>query len=143
MACTVVKTFLEKATVSAIPYGGASPEELAILANNKEPLSREEAQALERAIIREPEPGYLELLSKYLLAGKSPRRILDAFQTASAQVILATQGVNNFSLPQHCFEYLNSMTWFFDHFPHKHQANLLFLAASYLNRAPRHHQHLG
>src|SRR5438270_10222808 len=114
MACNVVTIFIEKQTVSAIPYGGASPEELAILANNKEPLSREEAQALERAIIREPEPAFLELLSSYLLAGKSPRRILDALQTASAQVILETQGVNNFSLPQHCFEYLNSMAWFFD-----------------------------
>ena len=44
MACNVVKIFLEKQAVSAIPYGGASPEELAILANNREPLSREEAQ---------------------------------------------------------------------------------------------------
>src|SRR5206468_3616863 len=53
MACNVVKIYLEKQAVSAIPYGGASKEELAILANNKEPLSREEAQALERALIRE------------------------------------------------------------------------------------------
>src|SRR5260370_14727879 len=101
MACNVVKIFLEKTTVSAIPYGGASQEELAILADNKEPLSREEAQALERAIMREAEPGYLELLSHYLQTSKNPRRILDAFQTASAQVILEAQGVNNFSLPQH------------------------------------------
>src|SRR5438034_11630476 len=43
MACNVVKIMLEKQAVSAIPYGGASQEELAILANNKEPLSREEA----------------------------------------------------------------------------------------------------
>ncbi len=143
MACNVVKIMLEKQAVSAIPYGGASPEELAILTDNKEPLSREEAQALERAIIREPEPGFLELLSNYLQAGKSPRRILDAFQTASAQVILETQGVNNFSLPQHCFEYLNSMTWFFDHFAHKHQVKLLFLAASYLNRAAWHQKGIG
>jgi hypothetical protein len=143
MACNVVKIFLEKQTVSAIPYGGASPEELAILANNKEPLSREEAQTLERAIIREPEPGFLELLCKYLDAGKSPRRILDALQTASAQVILETQGVNNFSLPQHCFEYLNTLTWFFDNFQHKHQVKLLILAASYLNRAAWHQKGIG
>jgi len=143
MACNIVKIFLEKQAVSAIPYGGASPEELAILANNKEPLSREEAQALERAIIREPEPGFLELLCKYLEAGKSPRRILDAFQTASAQVILETRGVNNFSLPQHCFEYLNTLTWFFDNFQHKHQVKLLILAASYLNRAAWHQKGIG
>jgi len=143
MACNVVKIFLEKATVSAIPYGGASLQELAILANNKEKLSREEAQALERALIREPEPGFLELLSKYLEAGKSPRRILDTFQAASAQVILETKGVNNFSLPQHCFEYLNSLTWFFDNFAHKQQVKLLYLAASYINRAAWHQEGIG
>ncbi len=143
MACNVVKIFLEKAAVSAIPYGGASPEELAILANNKEPLSRDEAQALERALIREPEPGFLELLSRYLEAGKSPRHILDALQLADAQVILETQGVNNFSLPQHCFEYLNTLGWFFDNFTHKHQVKLLYLAASYVNRAAWHQKGIG
>jgi hypothetical protein len=143
MACNVVKIMLEKQAVSAIPYGGASQEELAILANNKEPLSREEAQALEHALIREPEPGFLELLSQYLLAGKSPRRILDVMQLADAQVIMETQGVNNFSLPQHCFEYMNSLAWFFDNFQHKHQVKLLYLAASYVNRAAWHQKGIG
>ena len=100
-------------------------------------------EALERAIIREPEPGFLKLLCEYLEAGKSPRRILDALQIASAQVILETQGQNNFSLPQHCFEYLNSMTWFFDNFQHKQQVKLLILAASYLNRAAWHQKGIG
>ncbi|HEV2335110.1 MAG TPA: hypothetical protein VGS13_06415 [Stellaceae bacterium] len=143
MACNVIKIFLEKQTVSAIPYGGASEVELAILATNKEPLSREEAQNLERALIREPEPGFLELISKMLEAGKSPRHILDVLQMASAQVILETQGVNNFSLPQHSFEYLNSLTWFFDNFAHKHQVKLLYLAASYVNRAAWHQKGIG
>jgi hypothetical protein len=143
MTCNVIKIMLEKATVSAIPYGGASEIELSILANNKEPLSREESQALERAVIREPEPSFLELLSRYLEAGKSPRLILDALQVADAQVILETQGVNNFSLPQHCFEYMNTMAWFFDNFSHKHQVKLLYLAAAYLNRAAGHQQGIG
>ena len=143
MTCNVIKIFLEKQTVSAIPYGGASKEELAILANNKEPLSRAEDEVLETAIIREPEPGFLELVSKYLEAGKSPRRILDALQVADAQVILETQGVNNFSLPQHCFEYMNTMGWFFDNFQHKHQVKLLYLAAAYLNRAAWHQKGIG
>jgi hypothetical protein len=143
MACNVIKIFLEKQAVSAIPYGGASDVELAILANNKEPLSQGEAEALEDALIRQPEPGFLELLSRYLEAGKSPRRILDVFQAASAQVILETKGVNNFSLPQHSFEYLNSLTWFFDNFAHKHQVKLLYLAASYVNRAARHQKGIG
>jgi len=143
MACNVVKIFLEKQAVSAIPYGGASKEELAILANNREPLSRDEAEALERACIRETEPGFLELLSKYLEAGKSPRRILDALQIADAQVVMETQGVNNFSLPQHCYEYLNTLGWFFDNFEHKQQVKLLYLAASYLNRAAWHQKGIG
>src|SRR5579863_6467288 len=143
MACNVIKIFLEKQAVSAIPYGGASKEELAILADNREPLSLEEAQSLERALIREPEPGFLELMSRYLEAGKSPRHILDALQIADAQVILETQGVNNFSLPQHCFEYMNTMAWFFDNFSHKHQVKLLYLAAAYLNRAAGHQQGIG
>jgi hypothetical protein len=143
MACNVIKIFLEKQAVSAIPYGGASDVELAILANNKEPLSQGEAEALEDALIRQPEPGFLELLSRYLEAGKSPRRILDVFQAASAQVILETKGVNNFSLPQHSFEYLNSLTWFFDNFAHKHQVKLLYLAASYVNRAAWHQKGIG
>jgi hypothetical protein len=143
MACNVVKIFLEKQAVSAIPYGGASEIELGILASNKEPLSRDEAAALEDALIRQPEPGFLELLSKYLLAGKSPRRILDQLQIADAQVILETKGVNNFSLPQHCFEYLNTLAWFFDNFEHKHQVKLLYLAASYVNRAAWHQRGIG
>ena len=143
MACNVVKIFLEKQAVAAIPYGGASKEELAILANNREPLSRDEAEALERACIREPEPGFLELLSKYLEAGKSPRRILDALQIADAQIVIETQGVNNFSLPQHCYEYLNTLGWFFDNFEHKQQVKLLYLAASYLNRAAWHQKGIG
>ncbi|HZT86699.1 MAG TPA: hypothetical protein VFA12_01940 [Stellaceae bacterium] len=143
MACNVIKIFLEKQTVSAIPYGGASKEELAILADNKAPLSEEEARAFEDALIRQPEPKFLEMLSDLLLAGKSPRRILDALQIADAQVILETQGVNNFSLPQHCFEYLNTLGWFFDNFEHKHQVKLLYLAASYLNRAAWHQKGIG
>jgi hypothetical protein len=143
MACNVVKIFLEKETVSAIPYGGASKIELDILANNKANLSEEEARELEHALIREPEPKYVEVLVRLLEAGKNPRRILDAMQIADAQVIIETQGVNNFSLPQHCFEYLNTMGWYFDHFEHKQQLKLLFTAASYLNRAAGHQQGIG
>ena len=126
MACNIVKIFLEKQAVSAIPYGGASqggagdPRQQQGAA-----VARGGARRSKRALIREPEPGFLELLCEYLEAGKSPRRILDALQIASAQVILETQGVNNFSLPQHCFEYLNTMAWFFDNFEHKQQVKLL------------------
>ena len=35
------------------------------------------------------------------------------------------------------------MTWFFDNFEHKHQVKLLYLAASYLNRAAWHQKGIG
>jgi hypothetical protein len=143
MACNVIKIFLEKETVSAIPYGGASKVEMEILAGNKLPLSEAEQRELEDALIRQPEPNYIHVLTRLLGAGKSPRRILDAFQIADAPIILETKGVNNFSLPQHCFEYLNTLTWYFDNFEHKQQLKLLFLAASYLNRAAGHQQGIG
>jgi hypothetical protein len=138
MACNAVQIFLEGATISAIPYGGVTKAEEEILSNNKLPLTEDEQDELEKALIRKAEPAYIEVLTKVLKAGRSPRRILDAFQVASAQVILETRGVNNFSLPQHCFEYLNVMTWYFDNFQHKQQLKLLYTAASYLNRAAWH-----
>src|SRR5204862_422721 len=49
MACNVVKIFLEKQTVSAIPYAGASPVELAIAASKLKPeqiLDRVDAAVL-------------------------------------------------------------------------------------------------
>jgi hypothetical protein len=138
MACNAVQIFLEGATISAIPYAGASSAEEAILANNKEPLTAEEQEAFEKTVIRDAEPAYVDALSNLLKAGKSPRRILDALQVASAQVILETRGVNNFSLPQHCFEYLNTMAWYFDNFQHKQQLKLLYTATAYLNRAAWH-----
>lgn len=138
MACNAVQIFLEGATISAIPYAGVTKAEEEILTNNKLPLSEAEQSALEQALIRQPEPAYLEVLTALLKAGKSPRRIVDAFQLASAQVILETRGVNSFSLPQHCFEYLNVLAWYLDNFQHKQQVKLLYTAASYLNRAAWH-----
>ncbi|MGH7056162.1 MAG: hypothetical protein ACREFA_20370 [Stellaceae bacterium] len=143
MAGNAIKVFLEKATVSAVPYRGASAIEAQILAGNQAPLGREEAEALERALVDEPEPGFLELLSRLLEAGKSPRHLLDALQLAAARLILETRGVNNFSLPQHCCEYLNTLGWFFDNFAHKQQLKLLYLAASYVNRAAWHQRGIG
>jgi hypothetical protein len=46
-------------------------------------------------------------------------------------------------LPQHCYEYLNTLGWFFDNFEHKQQIKLLYLAASYLNRAAWHQKGIG
>jgi hypothetical protein len=142
MACNAVKVFLEGEALHAVPYEGASAREAALLANTA-PLDQEEAHELTEAIIREPEPAYLEVLSRLLLAGKGPRRILDAIQAAAAQVVIETQTPTNFSLPQHCYEYCSTLGWFFDNFDHKQRLKLLYVAASFLNRAAFHQKHTG
>ena len=88
---------IEGETLHAVPYGGVSDAEVAVLRNNKEPLNQEEAGGLIDAIIRGPETDNLHCVTKLLKAGKDPRRILDVLQIACAQVVLETQGPNNFS----------------------------------------------
>ncbi|MDQ2802865.1 MAG: hypothetical protein M3Y41_09330 [Pseudomonadota bacterium] len=140
MACNAVKMFLDGEGLHAVPYGGASEREAEILANTGV-LTPEDAASLTRAIIREPEPAYVETLSRLLLAGASPRRILDAIQVAAAQVVIETQKDTNFSMPQHCYEYCSTLGWFYDNFDHKQRLKLLYVAASFLNRAAWHQSH--
>jgi hypothetical protein len=142
MASNAVKQFIDGESLHAVPYRGASEREAALLQNTAA-LSAEEEQAFIDVLLRQPEPAFLEHLSKLLLAGKSPRRILDTIQVGAAQVILETQSDLNFSLPQHCYEYCNTMGWFFDNFAHKQRVKLLFTAAAYLNRAAWHQKHTG
>jgi hypothetical protein len=142
MACNAVKMFIDGETLHAVPYGGATERETALLANS-EPLDQQESAELTRAIIREAEPGYIEVLSKLLLAGKSPRRILDAIQIAAAQVVIETRNENNFSMPHHCYEYCNTLGWYYDNFEHKLRLKLLFVAASFLNRVAAHQRDTG
>jgi hypothetical protein len=137
MACNAVKVFLDGEDLHAVPYAGASEKETALLANTA-PLDQREAAELTDAIIRQPEPDYLHVLSRLLLAGKGPRRILDTIQAAAAQVVIETQIPTNFSLPQHCYEYCSTLGWFFDNFRHPLRLKLLYVAASFLNRAAWH-----
>ena len=69
-------------------------------------------------MLRQHEPAYLEQLSRLLLAGKGPRQILDVLQIGAAQVLLETQDSLNFSISQHCYEYCNTLGWFYDSFEH-------------------------
>jgi hypothetical protein len=142
MACNAVTVFIEGQTLSAIPYAGTTERERALLANTA-PLSAEEGEALLTAVLEQPEPDYLRALSDLLVAGKSPRRILDALQLGAAQVILETRHQNGFSLPQHCYEYLNTLGWFWDNFDHPHRIKLLYLAAAYFKQAAWHQRHTG
>lgn len=142
MASNAVKIHIEGERLSAIPYAGTSAPERALL-DNAEPMSREESEALIELIIRQPEPDFIEPLAAYLKAGKSPRSIVDTLQLGAAQVMLETHVDTNFSLPQHCYEYCNTLGWFFDRFKHSQRIKLLFLGASYLNRAAWHQRLTG
>ena len=37
-------------------------------------------------------------------------------------------------MPQHCYEYCNTLGWFYDTFEHPQRLKLLYVAASFLNR---------
>jgi len=143
VACNAVTVYLEGQTLHAIPYGGTTEQERAILANNKEPLDAGETEALIDAVVRQPEPGYLLHITGILKSGKRPRAILDAIQVGVAQVVLETHDELNFSLPQHCFEYCNTLGWFWDTFEHPQRVKLLYLAAAYLNQAAGHQRLIG
>ena len=102
---------------------------------NKEPLTPKEADELVRALTDSREPAYIDTITALLLAGRDPRKILDTMQVAIADVILATGGGANFSMPQHCYQYSNTVRWFFDTFDHPHRLKLLYVAGSFVEQA--------
>jgi hypothetical protein len=114
-----------------------------LLRTSKETLNQEEAAGLIDAIIRSEEPDNLHHVTRLLKAGKDPRRILDVMQIACAQVVMETQGPNNFSMPHHCYEYCNTLAWFFDNFDHPRRLRLIYLLASFLNRVAWHQKGIG
>src|SRR6201997_4189158 len=134
MACNVVTIFIEGTEVHAVPQGGTTERERALLANTV-PLNEAETEELIDALIHQHEPAYIKKISELLVAGKSPRRIIDAIQLAGAQVVLETDGPNNFSMPQHTYEYCNTIGWFYDNFEHPQRLKLLLVAGSMVNQA--------
>jgi len=142
VACNAVTVYLEGQALHAVPYGGTTEQERALL-GNKTPVSKSESDALIEAALRHPEPAYLLKVTELLKAGKDPRSILDALQIGAAQVVLETHGELNFSLPQHCYEYLNTLGWFWDTFDHPQRIKLLYLAAAYLNQNAFHQKLIG
>lgn len=143
MACNMVKMHVEGEELHAVPYGGVSEAELKLLRENREPLNQAEAAALIDAVIRQREPANLHAVTKLLQAGKNPRRILDVLQIAAAQVVLETQKPPNFSMPHHCYEYCNTLAWFFDNFDHPRRLRLIYLLASFLNQVAWHQSGIG
>jgi len=124
MGCNVVQNLLD----------GRDAE----LLRQEAPLAPAEEAMLVDALTRQREWSVIDALVALLKAGRSPRRILDAIQVAAAQVILETGAPNNFSMSQHAYEYCNTLAWFYDSFEHPHRLKLLFVAASFVNRAAEH-----
>ena len=104
---------------------------------NTSALTEPEADGLIRALTKMPEPEYIEQITALLLAGRSPIQILDTIQVAAANVILETVVIDEFSMPQHAYEYTNTLRWFYDTFAHPHRTKLLFVAGSFVNQAAR------
>ena len=142
MACNVITMFIEGAEVHAVPQGGTTERERALLANTAM-LGEAETAELVDALIRQHEPAYIEKISQLLLAGTSPRSIVDAIQLAAAQVVLETDRPNAFSMPQHTYEYCNTLGWFYDNFEHPQRLKLLYVAGSMVNQAAWNQKHMG
>ena len=142
MACNVVTMFIEGAEVHAVPQGGTTERERALL-DNIGPLGNADTDELIDVLIRQHEPAYIEKISKLLLAGVAPRRIVDAIQLAAAQVVFETDGPNAFSMPQHTYEYCNTLGWFYDNFAHPQRLKLLYVAGSMVNQAAWNQKHMG
>jgi hypothetical protein len=142
MACNVVKLLVEGEPLHAVPYRGVSQQELAVL-NNAAVLDDNEQRGLTNALLYQSEPAYIESITALLKAGKDPRRIIDVMQLAAAQIVLETHDANNFSMPMHCYEYCNTLGWFYDTFDHPRRLRLLFVAGSFLNCTAWHQKHIG
>lgn len=142
MACNWVKMHIEGESLHAVPYSGVSDAELAML-RNKEPVNQAEAAKLIHAVLRESETAPLQVITDLLKAGRDPRRILDVLQLAVAQIVLETQTPENFNMPHHCYEYHNTLAWFYDTFDHPRRLRLLYVAAAFANRVAGHQQGLG
>ncbi|HUA56473.1 MAG TPA: hypothetical protein VMB81_30095 [Candidatus Sulfotelmatobacter sp.] len=142
MAGNVITARIEQQPIMAIPYKGTTERERALLAN-AEPLTAEEGEAFLDVVLNQPEPAYIDRLTELLLAGKRLRDIVDAIQLGAARVVLETTINTNFSLSQHCYEYCNTLGWFFDTFDHPQRVKLLYVVTSYLNQAARHQRNMG
>jgi hypothetical protein len=137
MACQVAWTRLAEPEARPRSSMEPSPRRLCEerLLANAAPLAPGEAERLVHALVDEPEPAYIEAITALLLAGTDPRRILDTIQIAAARVILRAGNPDNFSMPQHSYEYTNTLGWFYDTFDHPHRLKLLYVAGSFVNQA--------
>lgn len=127
-ACNWIKMKIQGETLRAIPYSGVTDRELEMLRNTA-PVSHFDAEALNHAVTRGSELAVMEVLTRLLLDGRDPRRILDVLQIAAGQIVLETRDANFFNMPHHCYEYHNTLAWFWDNFDHPRRLRLLYVAA--------------
>jgi hypothetical protein len=136
MACQVSLTYLTEEQDKPASSLGPSPtvpgEQR--LYSNRLPLTPDEATELVRTLTQAYEPAYIDMITSLLLAGKEPRQIIDVVQVAAAKVLLETGSPQNFSMPQHGYEYTNTLRWFFNNFEHPHRLKLLYVAGSFINQ---------
>ena len=135
MACRVMMTELDDnpliSTLAATPESSRDAE----LFRQEDDLSIAEREGLLRAVLREPDPSYIHAITGLLQSGRSPKKILDTIQIAASQVVLEAGEPENFGMPQHCYEYTNTLAWFYNRFTHRHRTKLLFVAGSFVNQA--------
>jgi hypothetical protein len=89
-------------------------------------------------LMNRAEPDWVEHVTGLLRAGKGPLQILDVVQLIAAENILRTHDPRGFSMPQHAYEYCNTLRWFYSQFDHPHKLKLLYVAAAFVNRAVHH-----
>jgi len=142
MACNIVKADIQGESLHAVPYSGVSDNEMAMLGNTA-PLSAAEEATLIDTLLHSHSPDNLNLITALLKAGKDPRRIIDVFQIAAAEIIVQTHGINNFSMPMHCYEYTNALGWFYDNFDHARRLRLLYIGAEFVNMTAWHQKLTG
>ena len=58
-------------------------------------------------------------------------------------MVLETRDAEYFNMPHHCYEYHNTLAWFWDNFDHPRRLRLLYVAASFANRVAYNQQGLG
>lgn len=133
-ACQIMMYHLEEEAPSSSLAATTKSTRDQELFRNQIPLSGPESEMVIRTIISEPQESYIALLSDLLKAGRSPKSILDAIQVAAARVVLECGLPANFSMPQHGYEYTNTLGWFYEHFDHPHKTKLLFVAANFINQ---------
>ncbi|GIX49642.1 MAG: hypothetical protein KatS3mg131_3853 [Candidatus Tectimicrobiota bacterium] len=136
MACQVSWTRLaeeEARPASSLDPSPPGPPEARLLAN-RTPLTRRERRRLLQALTEAHEPDYIEEITALLRRGKDPLQLVDTLQVAAARILLEVGQPGNFSMPQHGYEYTNTLRWFFDTFAHPLRLRLLYVAGSFVNQ---------